>query len=208
MKFLFIHGSFGSPKTAWFPWLSKELELMGHEIIVPQFPADQWSQVQQLPVDEYKPKQNLSSWIKTFDTLLPDIKQKQFCIVGHSMGTLFTPHIVERYSLHIKKAYFIAPFLYPATKEELKDKVVALIHKANLTFYKNDFDFRRIRAYISRSIVFYSDDDPYIPEWEALEFAEKLHSRIIKLHGFGHMGSESGMKEFPQLLDAIKKDNP
>ena len=208
MTFVFIHGSFGSPKTAWFPWLKKNLEQMGHEVIAPQFPVDQWSRVAQLNVDEYKPTQNLSSWFKTFDALLPDIKQKQICIVGHSMGTLFTLHVVDRYSMKINNAYFIAPFLYPATKEELKDKTVALINRANLMFYKNDFDFNRIRAYINRSIAIYSNDDPYIAEWEALEFAEKVGSTTIKLIGLGHMGSESGMKDFPQLLDAIKQDNP
>jgi len=206
MTFLFIHGSFGTPTAAWFPWLKKNLEQLGHEVIAPQFPVDQWSQVAQLNVDEYKPKQNLSSWIKTIDALLPDIKQKQICIVGHSMGTLFTLHVVDRYSLYIKKAYFVAPFLYPATQEELKDKAVAIINRANLTFYKKDFDFNHIRAHINESIAFYSNDDPYISEWEALEFAEKLGSSTVKLTELGHMGEESGMKKFPELLNAITKE--
>ena len=84
----------------------------------------------------------------------------------------------------------------------------AYIEKANDSFYRQQFDFVKLRRLIPKSKVIYSDNDPYIDEDKSLEFAEKLKSKIVKLHGLGHMNSESGMKDFPQLLDAIKRDNP
>lgn len=206
MTFVFIHGSFGSPNDAWFPWLKAELEASGHEVIAPQFPVDPWEDVEEKSLLQFEPIQNLSSWMYTFNTILPKLrKQNDIYIVGHSMGTLFTLHLVARYALTIQRVFFVAPFLYPATEEELKDRSVALIDKANTTFYKTDFDFDFLRKHIIHSTVFMSDDDPYTQEWEALEFAEKLHSNVIKLHGLGHMGIESHMIKFPELLETIRQ---
>lgn len=204
MKFVMIHGSFGSPQDAWFPWLKVELEGLGYEVIALQFPVDHWEDVERKNATLYQPTQSLSSWMNTFDTIFPKLaKRNDLCFVGHSMGTLFTLHIVVRYALTIQRAFFVAPFLYPATEEELRDPSVALIDKANTTFYKNDFDFDFLRKHIMQSTVFMSDNDPYIPEWEAREFAEKLNSKIVTLHGLGHMGIESHMTKFPELLEKI-----
>lgn len=206
MTFVFIHGSFGSPNDAWFPWLKRELEVSGHEVIAVQFPVDSWEDVVQKDPAQFESVQSLSSWMHTFDLILPKFKkQNDMCIVGHSMGTLFTLHIVTRYALTIQRVFFVAPFLYPATEEELKDKSVALIHKANKTFYKTDFDFDFLRKHIIQSTVFMSDNDPYIQEWEAIEFAEKTNSEVVKLHGLGHMGIESYMTKFPELLEKIRQ---
>lgn len=204
MIFIMIHGSFGSPQDAWFPWLKDKLEASGHEVIAPQFPVDPWEDVVQKNAMQYQPSQSLSSWMNTFEAVFPKLaKRNDLCFIGHSMGTLFTLHVVARYSLVIREAFFVAPFLYPATEEELRDPSVALIDKANTTFYKNDFDFDFLRKHIIQSTVLMSDNDPYIPEWEAREFAEKLQSHVIKLHGLGHMGIESHMMKFSELLAKI-----
>ena len=207
MIFLFIHGTFGSPSEAWFPWLKKELETLGHEVIAPQFPTDDWEKISKLTVEEFTSNQSLSSWMEVFEGIYPELKNRtDVSIVGHSMGTVFSLHIAERHAIKFRHVYFVAPFLYPATAEELKNREVALIDNANKTFYKKDFDFDFIRKYIADSVAVYSDDDPYIQEREALEFAQNMGSSVIKLSGLGHMGTESGMKTFPQLLDVIRRD--
>ncbi len=209
MTYVFVYGTFGSPTEAWFPWLKIELERLGHEVIIPQVPTDDWSEVSKLKIEEYQSRQNLTAWTDTFEKLLPNIQNnKELCFVGHSLGPMFILLMAEKYGLHAQNAYFVAPFFHPATEEELKDTSAALIHKANITFYYHDFDFVRLRSLISQSTVIYSDDDPNVHEWEALEFAEKLGSKTIKLTGLGHMSTDSHLLKFPQLLDAIKQDNP
>lgn len=205
MMFVLLHGSFGSPTEAWFPWLKEQLESLHHEVIAPQFPVDDWDKVIQITPEEFHSVQSLSSWMTAFDEVYQGLKHRSdICVVGHSMGTVFTLHIIERYSLPIKEVFFVAPFLYPATDEELKDKTVAFIDKANRTFYNNDFDFTRIRKHVTHSTVLYSDNDPYISENETLDFIHKMGSSVIQLSGLGHMGTEAGMKTFPQLLMAIQ----
>ena len=39
MNFFIIHGIYATPEANWFPWLKKELESRGNEVIVPKFPT-------------------------------------------------------------------------------------------------------------------------------------------------------------------------
>ncbi len=81
MKYLIMHGSYGSPGENWFGWLEKELKALGHEVILEQFPVDDWNFVDQLgpeKVAEYKAIQSLSSWENYFvQNILPRIKGEE-----------------------------------------------------------------------------------------------------------------------------------
>lgn len=201
MTFIFFHGSFSTPRDAWFPWLKQQLEKAGHnKVIAPQFLVDLWKDVSSLAPSQYNPTQSLTAWYKTFEEIKGLIFNKSdLSFIGHSLGPLFILHLVERYDIQLKSAYFVAPFFY------LNDDS-AIVDKANTTFYKTDFDFPRLRRHIPRSTVFYSDDDPYVAEEKSLDFARKLNSEIVALKGFGHMGIESNMSKFPELLEVIKQD--
>ena len=200
MRFVVFHGSFSTASDAWFPWLKKQLENLGHIVFLPQFTVDKWNEVKSLNVSTYHSKQSLEIWLKDFENIRKEIVDKSdISFIGHSLGPLFILHIVQRYAIQLKSAYFIAPFLEVYGKSDV-------VEKANKTFYKTDFDFIKLRTHIPESTVIYSDDDPYIEEEKSLAFAYKMNSRAVKLHGFRHMGLESGMKEFPELLNIIKKD--
>ena len=38
INILIIHGANGYPEENWFPWIKRELELLGCNVFVPQFP--------------------------------------------------------------------------------------------------------------------------------------------------------------------------
>jgi predicted alpha/beta hydrolase family esterase len=197
MTFVFIHGSFSTPDDAWFPWLKKELEKYGHKVISPQFPVDKWSDVGNLKTSDYKPTQNLNGWFMVFDKIYKEnLKNDSLFFVTHSIGPLFTLEVAEKYSIKIDHAVFIAPFFEIYGKSEI-------VEKANATFYKKDFNFEKLQKLISDSTVLYSDDDPYVDEKKAIDFAKKMNSKTIRLSGLGHMGIESNLKKFPQLLKII-----
>lgn len=199
MKFVIFHGSFEHISDAWFLWLKKELEQKGHEVLLPQFPVDDWSKISLIGADKYKPTQSLDSWMKVFDEIFSQLqKNKHVCFIGHSLGPLFILHCLERYDLYLDYAVFVAPFF------EIRGKS-AIVEKANASFTRHDFNFVKLKQRIHKSTIIYCDDDPYVDEEKSLEFGNKLDSTIVKLHGMGHMGAESKMKEFPQLLELCKK---
>ncbi|MBI2622163.1 hypothetical protein HYW66_00820, partial [Candidatus Microgenomates bacterium] len=45
MKFIIFHGAFGSPEGNWFPELKEKLVVLGQEVIVPEFPVENWEEV-------------------------------------------------------------------------------------------------------------------------------------------------------------------
>ena len=152
--------------------------------------------------DLYTPKQILELWLTVFEPIFVELSKKDdLCFLGHSLGPLFILHVIERYQLHLRHAFFISPFFETSGKS-------AVVTKANATFYKSDFDFANLKKNIPESTVIYSDDDPYVSKDKAIEFARKLGCRLIELHGYGHVGIESGLKQFPELLkimtDTIK----
>ena len=95
MKFVLIHGSFGSPEGAWLPQLAEQLQALGQEVLSPQFPIDTWDQVTKNGPRTPLQNQRLETWI---DTLGQEIKSFQkndkLCFVGHSLGCVFTLHAV------------------------------------------------------------------------------------------------------------------
>jgi predicted alpha/beta hydrolase family esterase len=64
MKYLVMHGSYGSPDENWFRWLEKELKALGHEVILEQFPVDSWDEIEKVGknnIESYTPVENLES---------------------------------------------------------------------------------------------------------------------------------------------------
>jgi len=187
MKFIIIHGAFGSKDGNWLPQLKEKLESLGQSVLLPQFPVDKWGE---------SGKQNLKSWFKTFEKeILPNIKTKEkLCFVGHSLGPLFILHIVEKYHLKLDSAIFVGPFMDKLNRHPEIDLV-------NKTFYKTDFDFDKLKKLIPVSYVLHSDNDPYVAVKHSMLFAKAMESSIIFVKKAGHMNSEVNLNEFPLVFD-------
>lgn len=198
MKFLLLHGSFGSPKANWFPYLKNNLEKLQQSVVVPAFPVNRWEEVtengQQTPTE----KQNLENWVHTFKPVYESIKnEKDIHVVGHSLACVFILHLVEQYNISFQSAFFVAPFLEKLNK-------MWQIDVANATFYKKDFDFEKMRQAIPKSFAIYGNDDPYVAQHFINDFANKMGSEKIMIPGGKHLNSDAGYTEFPLLLDLIK----
>ena len=199
MKFVLFHGAFGGPEGNWFPELKEKLESFGQEIIAPQFPVDDWDEVTKKGYSVPPQNQNLKNWLSTFEQLvLPQLKKgDELCFIGHSLGPLFILHVVEKFNLKLDSAIFVSPFLRKLNESWQIDHV-------NSSFYKVDFDFEKLKKYISQSWVFYTDNDPYVKKEYALEFADKLNTNRIFIKRAGHFNEESGYTKFNELTQHIK----
>jgi predicted alpha/beta hydrolase family esterase len=195
-----MHGSFGSPNENWFRWLEKELSSKGHEVILEQFPVDDWEKINSFGkenVNKYKVVQSVEKWENYFlENIYDKLVNDGFIFIGHSLAPVFFLHILEKYNLKVNKAIFVAPFL----KLEYSDKTWQF-YPVNKDFYKDDFDFNLIKNKIKRSIVVYGDNDPYVPIEKIKEFSIKLDATELIIKDGKHCGSN--FKEFPQLLDLL-----
>lgn len=194
-----MHGSYGSPEENWFRYLEGQLTKLGHEVVLVQFPVDDWGEVNQLGpenIDKLTPKQSLEIWDDFFTKqILPRFGADPFVIVGHSLAPVFMLHMLEKYSFKLAGAVFVAPFFNIPDAPS-----VWQFYPTNKTFYKYDFDFKKIKSQIlGKSYVVYGDDDPYVPHTEPPLFAEKLGSEIVVVPHGGHCGSI--FKEFPLVLN-------
>lgn len=197
-----MHGSYGSTEENWFRWLEQKLKILGHEVLLEQFPVDDWDKVSKIrpeKISEFTPVQSLSVWEDYFvSNTLPRVKDEPFVFIGHSSAPIFMLHMLQKYPIQLAGAIFVAPFF------DIPDRPpIWQFYPTNKTFYSYDFDFAKIKSQIGKSYVVYGDNDPYVPPAESPLFAEKLGSEKILVKNGGHCGSI--FKEFPLILDLCQK---
>lgn len=205
MKYLIMHGSYGSPEENWFRWLEKELHNLGHQVILKQFPVDDWDTVTKIgpeKIRDFTPVQSLPTWEEYFvKNILPIFKDEPFIFIGHSSAPIFMLHMLQKYDFKLAGAVFVAPFFDIPDRPEIWQ-----FYPTNKTFYSYDFDFAKIKSQITgKTLVVYGDNDPYVPAEQSPLFAEKLGSEIFVVPNGGHCGSI--FKEFPLVLDLALKIN-
>lgn len=200
MQCVIFHGSFGSKTGNWFPWLKKELETKGHQVFLEQYPVDQWGDIERKGRDNTNTTQNLSSWVDFFTkNTLPRLdRNKEIVFFGHSLAPVFILNLVSQFNLQLKGTIFVSPFL-----EALNQEHTWQFDLVNRTFYKADFEWLKLKKLIPQSYVLYGTDDPYVPNYFPISFAQKIGSEQIAVKNGGHLGDN--FREFPLLLDLTKK---
>ena len=182
MNFIIIHGVYASPEANWFPWLKKELESLGNEVIVPKFPT---------PLD-----QSLESWLRVFSSYESKVNEETV-MVGHSLGAAFILNYLEKTSKKIKAAYLVAPF----------HKLLGVEYdEINKTFLDKEFGWEKIKSSCNKFFVFASDNDKYIPPEVTNDIVEKLGAEFNIVPNGGHLNKESGYDNFYLLLECIMID--
>ncbi len=200
MKFVIFHGAFGSPESNWFPELKEKLELFDQEVIIPQFPVEDWGKITKLGQKASVKNQSLNNWLKVFEKeVLPKIKKgEKLCFIGHSLGPIFILHLVDKYNLLLDCAIFVSPFM-----EKIYGKFWQF-DLVNATFYKTDFDYDKLKKLIPVSYVVYSPEDPYVDKKYPINFAQRLGSSQVQVTRAGHLNSEVNLNEFPLVFELCK----
>lgn len=174
-----IHGIYGSPEENWFPWLKKELELLGCRVFVPRFP------------NPSSPR--LNEWLEFFGKYKQYL-DKNSVVVGHSMGVAFLLRILWLYKT--RAAFFVAS-VTPGIKNEFSWQMK--------TFIGQKPDWNKIKNNCGKFFIYNSDNDPYIPLSKGEELAENLDSKLTIIKNAGHINAKAGYIQFKLLLEDIKK---
>ena len=94
MKNAFIfHGTGGHAGENWFPWLKSELEKIGYEVFIPQFPTPE--------------NQTLEMWMEAFGNYEKELNSDTL-LIGHSLGGAFLLRLLEKSIPRAKAAFFIS----------------------------------------------------------------------------------------------------
>ncbi len=181
MNYFLIHGSYGNPYKNWFPWLKEELGVRKKTYIVPHFPSFE--------------KQNYSNWSNILESYL-----KAGCItehttfVTHSLGGIFLVKFLLENRIKVNKIIFVAAF---------NNLIFENDNHLYASFYIEEEKIEKLKVYCSNSICIYSNNDPYVPESAAVDFANAIGASKVCIPDAGHFTGKYGYREFKELLNYL-----
>lgn len=184
-KAVILHGTSGSSKENWFPWLKEQLISNGIEVWSPDLPeADNPS------IERYN---------KFILENIPFKFDHETILIGHSSGAVAILGLLEALpaSTTVQACYLVGSFKNDLGWDSLK-----------LLFVK-PLDFHQIKSKSRLWYFLHSDNDPYCP----LEHAKFLHDQIggdlIVLPGQKHFSIGTAGEQynrFPYLFHLIVGD--
>lgn len=181
MKTIFIfHGTGGNPEGNWFPWLKKELEKKGLQVIVPKFPTPEG--------------QSLAAWLRILDQYREYITSETI-FIGHSLGGMFLLKVLEQLKHPVRAAFFVAA---PVGIRPIK------YYDSDYSFTQFLFDWNEIKTKAKYFAVYHSDNDPYVSLGNGEELAKQLGVQLHFISHAGHLNAESGWTTFDKLLQEVE----
>jgi predicted alpha/beta hydrolase family esterase len=188
-KAYIIHGWDGYPEEGWFPWLKKELETRGFEVVVPQMP------------DAANPR--IKKWVPKLREVA-GIPDENTYFIGHSMGCQTIARYLESLPENVKigGVVFVAGFFTELTNLE-DDETVRDIAKEWLT---TPLDLQKVKNHFEKSAAIFSDTDKFVPLINIKAFEEVFGAEIHIEHAKGHFsGPSDNCFELPVALEALLK---
>lgn len=181
-NYILVHGSFGSPFVNWLPYLRNEIEKRELVVYTPDFPTGVGYQ-------------NYNNWSKVLESYIgANLINEDTVIYAHSIAPIFICHFLVSHNIKVKRLVFVCGFNNYLGINEEYDIVNKTMYFDNLV---------EIKKFAEEIICFYSKNDPYVKYETEKEFADKIATKQIVIDDGGHLNSESGYTEFPQLLEYL-----
>lgn len=178
-RFFIIHRWAGGPEDDWRPWLKVELEKLGYEVHVPEMPGTE------TPVIE--------KWVEKITSVVGTPDAETY-FIGHSIGCQAILRYLETVKEPVGGAIFVAGWF---GLENLEDEDSKLIAKP---WIERPIDLEHVKKVLPKSTLIISDEDPYGAfELNKKKFAE-MGSKIVVLERAGHITSNDGFTELPEVL--------
>ncbi len=177
-NYIIIHGSFGSNKEHYLPWLENELKNRGFDVINLSFPIGVGNQTYE-------------NWEKVLNNYKEKITP-QTVFIARSIGPIFAIKYLMKNNLHINKLISISGFNNYSVDGGNYDKVNKTMFVKNLKKFKN---------YCNQVVCFYSENDPYVTLSALKHFEKQIANISINIKNGGHFNTDSGYgKGFKELL--------
>lgn len=180
MKFLIIHGIGGHAGIHWQGWLASELTKLGQEVIMPEMPEPN--------------NPNRQEWLDKPMQVTEDTDFSKLVIIGHSLGVPAGLDLVLENNQVIAGLVSVSGFIDPYGAELNEDYLK-----------QRNIDIVQAKSLISKKIVAYADNDPYVPQVELKKVANGFDVEPVIIPGGEHLNTDSGYTTFPELLNEIKE---
>jgi len=178
MTILIIHGIGGHAGIHWQKWLAEKLEDQGIKVIMPNMP------------NALRPQR--TEWLSFVKNLLEDIND-DLVIIGHSLGVTTALDYLEQTDKPIKALISTSGFA--------KDYSLEL----NSYFLSDkEISWEKVEKNLENAFVLYGDNDPYVPQEVLKDLADNLNIKPTIFKNGGHLNTESGYTEFPEILKIVQ----
>lgn len=179
---IILHGTGGSSRGNWFPWLKNELEKQGYSVWVPDLP------LANIPNSERYTQFILNN--------APFPIDEQTIIIGHSSGSVAILGLLQSLPEHtqINKAILVGSFKDDLGRDDLKE------------LFLQPFDYDLIKTHAKKFIFIHADNDPFCPLEGAKYLVKKLNGELHIRPGEQHFSISAGgekFKQFPFILSVI-----
>lgn len=166
-----------------FQWFERELTKMGYQVTILDCPMRE-----KITWEGYK-----NAYDKIKDKLDDSI------IIAHSIGCAMTVKYVSANSIKPFAFISLAGFGQPFETPNRPDLDIAVL-ETNISKETGNTFAEKVKHRYS----IFSDNDHVVPRKLLEEFPFIIKSQAIEVPNVGHMGSKSGLTEFPEVIDIIK----
>lgn len=178
---IILHGTSNNSQGNWFPWLKEELENAGWQVYVPD-----------LPHADVPNSKRYNEFLRSQEAFHVD---NDTVLIGHSSGALAVMGILQELpeEVVVSHAVLVSAFTTDLGWDSLKEIAAT------------PFDYEKIKNHARKITMLNGEKDPYIPQDEPKELANKLDAELITLIDQGHFssGDDPKYKEFPYLFELI-----
>ena len=187
-RIIIVHRWSGGPNDDWRPWLKTQLEKEGYEVFVPEMPDSD------TPVIE--------KWIGKLAMVVDALDENTY-FVGHSIGCQAILRYLDAHRFEPMKtvggAVFVAGWFDLKNLEDDETKAIAKL------WIERPINPVKIQTVLPKSTLIISDNDPYDSFEENKRRFTELGSKIVVLHGAGHITADDGFAEAPIILTELQK---
>jgi len=178
-KVVFIPGNGGcTTHDNWFPSVKTELEANGLKVIAAEFP------------DPVLARQ--SYWLPF---LLNDLKvDENTILIGHSSGAIASMRLTEQQP--ILGSVLVGTYYTNLSLDSEKES----------GYFDKPWDWQKIKQNQKWTIIFASQDDPWIPVNEPRHIHQQINCEYHESTNQGHFGGDYHKPTFPELTTAILKN--
>lgn len=185
-RVIIVHGWEGFPEEGWFPWLKRELESRGFRVEVPAMPVPE--------------EPTIERWVPHLAQVVGTPDEDTY-LIGHSMGGRAILHYLAQLPADAKIGGVIgvASACILRNLEPEEEPIFRPWQEVSL-------DYAAIRERAKKFVAIFSDNDPWIPlEANKAFWEQNFGAATLVLHERGHFSESDGIKELPEVLDAVLK---